>query len=112
MPEDSYSRHFTSLKLFVESLPDEVEMALVCIARYVSRKIENEFHDTKFYIEKFGKYINELNGGLTVPGDEICQWVIYSNMIFHQVASVVCRNSLLNILMAVAEFHNLDIENK
>ena len=56
--------------------------------------------DTKFYLEKFGKYTEELyRGGLTLPADEICQWIIHSYIMFHQVVRVVCRTSLLNISM-------------
>ena len=51
----------------------------------------------------FGKYTEELNrGGLTLPADEICQWVTYSYIMFHQVVRVVCRTSLLNVLMVIS----------
>ena len=87
-------------------------MVLIYIAGYVAEKMIEE-RTTLTQTFTFRKYTEELNrGGLTLPADEICQWVIYSYIMFHQVVRVVCRTSLLNILMVIAEFHNFNIEKK
>lgn len=96
------------------SLAKDVKMALVYIAGYVIRKDSPIVEDTKFYVEQFGNYTEELSrGGLTLPGDVICQWVFYSYIIFHHINHSVCRTSLCNVLMMIADFYRLDtIERK
>ena len=48
-----------------------VKMALV----YIADVARNDPVDiTKYYVDEFGKYTKELNrGGLTMPGDNMCQ---------------------------------------
>ena len=75
-----------------------VKMVLIYIAGYVGRKDDrgDDFSDTTFYLENFGKYTEELNrGGLTLPADEICQWVLYtltlcSTKLFVWFAELLC----------------------
>ena len=59
-------------------LDSDVIMSLVYIAGYIQRK-DDTLGDTFCYFDKYGDYLKDLNrGGLTVPGDLICQWVIFS----------------------------------
>ena len=57
------------------SLSVDTIMTLVYIAGYVVRNDDDDVDDTYFY----WKNTNEMDrGGLTIPGDSACQWVIYS----------------------------------
>mgnify|MGYP001794029247 FL=1 len=42
----------------------------------------------------------------------ICQWTIYSYIIFHEVVKETCRTSLCNLLMMIAEYYGLNINKK
>ena len=92
------------------SLADDVKMSLVYIAGYVSRH-ENEAHDGVFaYYEHYGSYLNERNhGGLKIPRDCICQWVIFAYILFHEIADLTCRKSLCKVLELISDFYNLNI---
>ena len=51
------------------------------IAGYViaKDKSDRDSKDSHFYNDKYGSFIKNLSrGGLHVPGDSVCQWVIYS----------------------------------
>ena len=37
----------------------------------------------------------------------MCQWVIFSYILLHDVASDVCRTSLINVLMIISDFCGL-----
>ena len=55
--------------------------------------------------------MDEINrGGLAIPGDSVCQWSIFSYILFHEVANNVCRKSLCNSLMLISEYYNLNLE--
>ena len=96
---------FDNLPKLEKSLPWEVKMTLVYIAGYVVRKSPVN-DDTNRYLEEFGGYLKQLNrGGLTLPGDTICQWVVYSYILYHQINSHVCRTSLCNALMMIVDFY-------
>ena len=78
-------------------------MSLVYIAGYICRN-DNESDDTKWYFEKFDSFTESINrGGLPIPNDNVCQFCIFSYIIFHEVVNKVCRNSLCNILMLVSD---------
>ena len=78
----------------VDNLPDlkknisgDVLMLLVYVAGYFI-KIHETIDDLFFYISHFGRYLQEINLGiLKMPGDLICQWVIYCYVTFLQSAS-------------------------
>lgn len=97
----------------IDNLPDlehrlsaDTFASLVYIAGYVIRKDERQ-DDTYFLFEKHGSFITDVNrGGLTIPGDSVCQWVIFSYIVFHEVASYTCRTSLANVLMVVSELYS------
>jgi len=81
-------------------------MALVYISGYIMRN-DSITEDSHFYFEKYCKFLNEMNrGGLTVPGDSMCQWVIFCYIVFHEVNEKTCRTSLSNIFMIIAEMYN------
>ena len=82
-------------------------MALLYVAGYVVRK-DPVTDDSFIYSQEHGKYTEELNRGrLTLPEDNICQWVIFSYILLHEVASDVCRTSLIKVLMIISDFYEL-----
>ena len=112
----------SSAELF-DKLPDlesfispDTNMALIYISGYIIRKdnelSENELLEkTTFYHQKHGQYTDSINrGGLNIPTDNTCQWVIFSFIIFNTIKGLVCRTSLSNILMMVSEFYNFEIQ--
>ena len=87
----------TSLEL-EEILPVDTIMGLVYIAGYVIRKDERD-EDSTVLSEKYGDFVRSLNrGGLSLPGDSVCQWVIFCFMVFHKVASESCRRYPFKII--------------
>ena len=62
------------------SISKDSMMGLVCIGGYVTAKdkSDSDTEDSHFYY-KYGSFTEYLNrGGLHVPGDSVCRWVIYS----------------------------------
>ena len=104
MNDDETFNIFHNLSSLEDNLAKEIKMALVYIAGYVTRN--DHVDDTKYYVEEFGEYTEELNrGGLTMSRDDICQWVFYSYMLFHHIKESVCRISLCNALMTISDFY-------
>ena len=103
---------FDMLPELEKSLSQDVKSTLTYIAGYIVRKDEN-LDDTHFYFEKYGDFTDDLNrGGLTIPGDSVCQWVFFSYTLFFTVASCVCRTSLCNLLMVISEAHGFNMERR
>ena len=76
------------------SLSDDVKMTLVYIAGYVSRHEDNSHEGYFAYYKYYGSYLQEHNrGGLKIPRDCICQWVIFAYILFHEVADLTYRKS-------------------
>lgn len=99
---------FETLDQLEDYLPQDVKMTLVYIAGYVIKKQAFAVDETFFYYEKFGEYFKTLNrGGLTIPGDHVCQWVYYCYILFRDVANDVCRKSLSAVLFKISEFYDL-----
>ena len=104
----------------LENLPEleryldiDTKMSLVYISGYICRQDDDNDDDTYFIYEKFGDFVRDINrGGLKIPGDMICQWTIYSYIIFHEVVKETCRTSLCNLLMMIAEYYGLNINKK
>ena len=75
-------------------LSKEVKMALLYIAGYVDRKSPTA-DDTHIYVDQYWAYLKELNrNSLTFPIDSVCQWVIYSYILFDEINRSICRKSL------------------
>ena len=111
--DETASDVFNNLSDLESRLSDDTLNALVYIAGYVSRndKDDVDSDDTSFYVSKYGAYISCLNrGGLTLPKDEICQWVIYCYIMYLTVSGSVCRTSLCNIMMLVAQFNKFNVQ--
>ena len=72
---------------------------------------ENELlAQTNFYYEKYGHFTVSLDrGGLNVPFDCACQWTFFCFIMFNTVKDKVCRRSLCNIFMSVAEFYSFNM---
>ena len=104
---------FDKLPELEESLPTDIKMSLVYIAGYICRNDNESDDDTKLYFEKFGSFTESINrGGLHIPNDNVCQFCIFSYIIFHEVVNKVCRNSLCNILMLVSDIYSLNMEKR
>ena len=98
---------FHNLSSMEENISREVKMTSVYISGYVARK-DSDYDDTFLYLEQYGKYTEVLNrGGLMLPGDNVCQWVIFSYILFHEISDFVCRKSLSNVLVTVSDFYSL-----
>ena len=48
-------------------------------------------------------------GGLNVPSDCACQWTFFCFIMFNTVKDKVCRRSLCNMFMSVAEFYSFNM---
>ncbi|XP_066923516.1 uncharacterized protein [Clytia hemisphaerica] len=95
------------------SIPVETKMSLIYMAGYVARKDEMSeqelFDATMFYAQKYGKYLHELDrGGLKIPTDTICQWTMFSYIMFNHIRHLVCRTSLSDVLMSIAHTYAFD----
>ena len=90
-------------------IPSEGIMTLIYIVGYVRRN-NGEIHDIYFYYEIYGNYLMDVNhAGLKIPGDTICQFTIYSYIIFHEVADLSGCSSFCNILILISEMYDFDI---
>ena len=94
---------FDNLPKVEQTLPIDVKETLVYIAGYIAHKdIPSE--GTSTYFTKFGDFTNEINRGkLAIPTDELCQFVFFGYIIFHEIMNSVCRNSLCNALMVISD---------
>ena len=89
-------------------------MGLVYIAGYTVKKDENgdDADDSHFYYNKCGSFTDNLNrGGLHLLGDSVCQWVVYSHIMFNEVVNHCCRKSSCRILHNISDLYNLQIKD-
>ena len=106
---------FDNLPQLEDRISTDNKMSLVHVAGYVTRKDlavdEDELLETTtFYYQKYGKYTDIMDrGGLNVPSDTACQWVFFCYLMFNAVKHNVCRTSLSNIFMQVAEMHSFNM---
>ena len=85
-------------------------MSLVYIAGYIIHEDENP-DDTFYFYEAYGNFVKDINqGGLTIPGDKVCQWATYCYILFYEVYNETCRSSLCNLLMMLSEFYSLGMQ--
>ena len=104
---------FNSLLQLEETFSCDVKLTLVYIAGYVTRKDKSNANDTFNYVEQFGRSTLGLDrGGLIIPSDSICEWVYFCYIIFYSVVKDVCRNSLCDIFLDIAERFMLEVEKK
>ena len=111
--DDEASEVFQNLPQLEGAVPKDVKMSLVYIAGYIVRKDihSDECDDTKNYVHTYGDYLNEMNRGcLCIPSDNICQWVMFSYILFDEIADKVCRKSLCNALMFISEYYSVNVE--
>ena len=73
------SEIFDNLENLEPSLSNEIKMALVYIAGYITRNDNQPSEcETHFYYEKYGKYTNLTDRGkLKAPSDHTCQWSFF-----------------------------------
>ena len=103
---------FDNLPELENNLPRDVKAGLVYIAGYVVR-IDEDTPGTQYYYSEYGDYTAEINrGGLKIPADNVCQWSIFSYIVFHEIVNKVCRKSLCNVLMLLSEFYELNMDKK
>ena len=100
---------FDNLPTLEISLPIDVKETLVYIAGYMVRKDESK-DGTFIYFEKFRDFTEELSrGGLAKPNDTSRQFVFFSYILFREIMHV-CRKSLCNALMVIADIYSLNVE--
>ena len=59
---------------------------------------------------KFGSYTDELDRGqLNIPTECTCQWTLFSFIVFQTIKDNVCRKSLTDILLMIAERYSFGI---
>ena len=104
---------FDSLCELESSITLDTKMSLVYIAGYVTRNDEvldeNDLLDeTMFYTDKYGEVLKELDrGGLKFPTDTARQWTFFCFSMFQSVKNKVCKKSLADIFMLIAEHHDM-----
>ena len=49
---------------------------------------------------------------LMIPDDSVCQWTIFSYILFHEVVNDCCCTSLCNLLMMIAEFYSFYVSRQ
>ena len=105
------SEIFDQLQTLENSVSKELKANLVYIAGYVTRNVESTVEDTNEYYENYGTYTELLNrGGLTVPGDSICQWCIFCYIIFNKINARVCRKSLVCVFQDVSDYYGFSVQ--
>ena len=113
LPNEAVCDMLENLPELERSLDIDTKMSLVYISGYICRQDDDNDDDTYFIYEKFGDFVRDINrGGLKIPGDMICQWTIYSYIIFHEVVKETCCTSLCNLLIMIAEYYGLNINKK
>jgi len=104
---------FQHLEDLEPSLSNDVKMSLIYIAGYIVRKEDPGNNDTFMYYDRFGTFLSGLNRGrLCIPPDTVCQWVMFSCILFLEVASDACRSSLSNLMMSISESYDFSMERK
>ena len=107
-----------SLEMLESSLPTETKEVLVYIAGYITRKDKeltevSLLEQTTFYYQKYGQYTNSLDrGGLKVPSDRACQWIIFCFLVFNIVKDSVCRKSFSHIALTLSDMFDFEMEEK
>ena len=93
-----------NLPALCDSLTVDIKMSTVYIAGYIIREDKNP-DDTFYFFESYGNFVKDINrGGLTIPGDKVCQWATYYYILFYEVYNDTCRSSLSNLMM-LSEFY-------
>ena len=79
--------------------------------RYIVGKDENgdDADDSHFNYNKYGFFPDNLNRG--GPGDTVCEWVVYSYVMFNEVVNYCCRKSLCRILAIISNLYDLQIKD-
>lgn len=112
--DEKASESFDQLPDLEASVTTETKQSLVYIAGYLTRKASypNEDEDSYDYYERYGQYINKLNrGSLKTPGDIVCQWTFLCFIIFNIIKTKICRTSLKNIFLDVANHYGLHVHD-
>ena len=105
--------HFDDLAALEMSLEPTTLSCIVHIAGFACRKMcVGNLEDTRYYYEKYGDFTKNLSrGGLSIPGDKICQWTAFSYIMFDRIKEKVCRKSLSRVLRQISDCHNFGIED-
>ena len=109
---DDHFRLIESLGKMEDKLSEDVKMALVYIAGYISSKDPENECNSFFYYEEYGAYVKNMNrGGLNVPDDACCQWTFLSYIMFYAIKEVTCRKSLTKIFVLISNSYGFHITN-
>ena len=113
-PTEEVCEILDSLNDLLPQLQIQTKETLVYIAGYVSRNDENA-DDSFSYYKLYGSYLSSLNrGGLKIPGDDMCEWLFLSYILFVNIdVSKACQISLSSMLMDISESNHFEtIEKK
>ena len=101
-----------NLPVLKTSVHADVKQSLVYIKGYITRKDNKPSGEGTFlYFERYGSYTRALNrGGLSIPGDSVCQWTIFCYIIFNLIKDIACRVSLIDIFQKISDFYMFNIE--
>ena len=108
----SYSEQevFTNLLQLESNLDASTLMSLVYIAGYICRGTEI-IDDTYIYYAKYGEFTNDLSrGGLKIPPDYICQWVILCFCLFINLERQIpiCKSSVTDFFYYIAVYYSFE----
>ena len=102
---------FDGLPSLENSVCKETMMTVIHIAGYIVRNNNtNSQQDTYHYFKKYGEYTETRNwGGLSTPGDNVCQWTTFGFTLFESIKHKVWRTSLTRIFSLISDFYNFNV---
>ena len=105
---------FDNLNNLEGSVGNDTIAAIIYIAGYIQRKAGSVLdHDTLFYYEKCGKYLDSLNRcNLTLPQDCLVQWCIYCLILFTLLDEPICRIFTIHLFLSISEKWQFNIQLK
>ena len=89
-------------------------MGLVYIEGYIIGKDENgdDADDSYYYYNKYGFFTHNLNSiGIHLPGDTVCQWVVYGYIMSNEVVNDYCKKLWCRIFSNIFDLYDLQIKN-
>ena len=111
-PSDQECEILDNLAALEKSINTATLNALVYVAGYIQFQAGslNEC-STKFYADKYGLYMNNINrGGLIIPEDMIVQWIIYCYIFFVNIHNIdMCRNFLISCFEMISEKFSFNV---
>ena len=109
-PSDQECEILDNLAALEKNINTATLNALVYIAGYIQFQV-GSLCSTKFYADKYGLYINNINSGdLIIPEDTVVQWIIYCYIFFVNVQNIdMCRNFLISCFKMISEKFSFNV---